>query len=383
MDNRKHIKSNKRRKGSEKPSVLILVNHDVVIYNFRLELVERLLNDGYEVHVSSPLGEHTEELIASGVYFHEIDINRHGMNVLDELHILNEYKRLINMIDPVIVLTYTVKPNVYGGIAARAARVPFIANITGLGTAVHSGGVKEAVVLFLYKLGLRGAQKVFFQNEENKTFMVERNIISSPYGVLPGSGVNLQVNNFEQYPKDSGGLIFITIGRIMKDKGTDELLAAARTVKAHHSKIKFRLIGFFDDDYEAAVKAAVQEGTVEYIEQQRDIHPWIKDAHAIIHPSYHEGMSNVLLEAAAAGRPILASNIPGCRETFDEGVSGLGFKPKSKDDLVRVIEAFITLPYKQKEAMGRAGRQKMEKDFNRQIVVERYMNEIAEIGAGN
>lgn len=358
--------------------VLILVNHDVVIYNFRLELVERLLKEGYEVHISSPTGEHTQELISLGAHFHEISIERHGMDPKADLQVLREYRSLIRSIRPIVVLTYTVKPNVYGGIAAKMEDVPYIANVTGLGMIVNRGGLKERFVLFLYRLGLQGAQKVFFQNESNKDFMLDRHVISGscPYKVLPGSGVNLSVHSFEPYPEETDELIFTTVGRIMRDKGTDELLFAAEKIKENYPDVIFRLIGFFDDDYEEKVKAAQEKGIIEYISQQRDIHPWISKSHAVVHPSHHEGMSNVLLEAAATGRPVLASDIPGCRETFEEGVSGLGFVPKDGRDLVRVIEAFIHLPYEQKRSMGSAGREKMEREFGRDIVIDEYMKEI-------
>ena len=371
-------------KGNEKKqSVLILVNHDVVIYNFRRELVEELLADEYEVHISSPKGEHTQDLIALGAHFHEIKIDRHGMNPIDDLHIFIEYRRLIEAISPVVVLAYTIKPNVYGGIAARMKHIPFIANITGLGTTVNGGGIKEALVLLLYRFGLYGAKKVFFQNEENKNYMLEKHVISCPCKVIPGSGVNLETHSFEPYPEETDKLIFSTIGRIMGDKGTDELLFAAERIKKKYPLTIFRLIGFFDDDYETKVKKAERGGIIEYIEQQRDIHPWMRDSHAIIHPSYHEGMSNVLLEAAATGRPVLASDIPGCREAFDEGISGLGVRPRDSIALERTIEKFIQLSYKEKAAMGMAGRKKVEQEFNRDIVVKNYLYEIRKLSVEN
>ncbi len=357
-------------------SVLILVNHDVVIYNFRLELVERLLSEGYEVHISSPIGEHTEDLKALGAHFHPIMIDRHGMNPVAELSILFEYRRLMKEFHPLIVFTYTVKPNIYGGIVARHLHIPFVANVTGLGTTVNGGGLKKKLVLSLYKFGLKGVQRVFFQNEENKDFMIGRGVIDAPHSVLPGSGVNLERNPYEPYPEETAKLIFTTIGRIMKDKGTDELIEAAREIKKHHPNIIFRLIGFFDDDYELKIREAEQEGVITYIEQQRNIHPWMAESHAIIHPSYHEGMSNVLLEAASTGRPIMASNIPGCKEAFEEGVSGMGFKQQDKQSLIDTIERFIALPYEQKAEMGKNGRKLMEAKFSREIVIEKYMREI-------
>lgn len=363
------------RKNSNNKCVLILVNHDVVIYNFRLELVERLLSDGYVVHISSPVGEHTEDLKDLGVHFHEISFDRHGMNPIEELQILTYYKKLMKEVNPLIVFTYTVKCNVYGGIAARTLHIPFCANITGLGTTVNNGGIKEGLVLLLYKIGLRRAQRVFFQNGANKNFMVESRVVSSPFTVLPGSGVNLDRHGYEPYPDESNGIIISYIGRIMKDKGTDELIEAARAVKSGHQNVTFRFIGFFDDDYEEVIKQAENEGIITYISQQRDIHPWMAESHAIIMPSYHEGMSNVLLEAAATGRPVLASDIPGCRETFDSS-SGIGFMPQDSRDLVRAIEDFLSLDHNAKAAMGVNGRKKMEKEFNRDIVVNHYMDEV-------
>ena len=162
----------------------------------------------------------------------------------------------------------------------------------------------------------------------------------------------------------------------MRDKGTDELLEAAKTIKEKYPTTTFRLIGFFDDDYEEKIRKAEREGIIEYIGQQKDIHPWLKNTHAAIHPSYHEGMSNVLLEAAATGRPVLASDIPGCREAFEEGVSGLGFRARDIDELVKTIEAFIVLPYSRKAQMGKEGRRKMEMEFDRKVVVGSYMEEI-------
>ncbi len=356
--------------------ILILVNHDVVIYNFRLELVERLLTDGYEVHISSPIGEHTDDLKKLGTHFHQVSFDRHGMNPIDELKLLHYYKKLIKTIQPLIVFTYTVKCNVYGGMAARALKIPFCANITGLGVTINNGGLRERLVLELYKRGLKKSQRVFFQNVANKEYFVQKNIINSPYTVLPGSGVNLNRHCFEPYPSEENGLILTYFGRIMKDKGIDELLDASRIITSKYPSVHFRVIGFFDDDYEKTIGQAANSGIIEYVEQQRDVHPWIAASHAIVMPSHHEGMSNVLLEAASAGRPVIASNIPGCKETFDDGISGIGFTVQDSEDLARAIEKFIGLSHEQKESMGKAGRKKMETEFSREIVVGKYLYEI-------
>ena len=368
----------KETESEQKPKqiVLILVNHDVVIYNFRLELVERLLADGYEVHISSPYGEHIDELKALGAIYHSITIERHGMNPIVELNILNQYKKLMKSVRPGVVLTYTIKPNIYGGIAARQAGIPFVANVTGLGTSIQNGGFKERMMIQLYKVGLYKADMVYFQNEANQEYMLTHGAVKGVYTLIPGSGVNLEKHRYEPYPEETGKLIFTTVGRLMKDKGTDELLDTAKKIKQKYPFCHFRLIGFFDGNYQSKIEAAVKSGVIEYFEQQKEIHSFMKESHAIIHPSYHEGMSNVLLEAAATGRPVLASRIPGCQETFDEGVSGFGFKAQNSNDLMRAVEKFIALSYEDKAAMGRKGRLKMERFFDRKVVVEEYMKEI-------
>lgn len=360
-------------------AVLILANHAVAVCNVRMELIKRLIADGYEVHVSCPSGSGTDSLTAMGVRFHKIKIDRHGMNPFAELSVLNEYRRLVRSICPAVVLTYTIKPNIYGGIAAGEAHIPYIANITGLGSALEKEGIKRVFLMLLYKAGLYHAQKVFFQNRANRHFMLKHRIVTGPHELLPGSGVNLEKHSLEEYPGTSKGLVFLTAGRIMKDKGTDELLEAAAVIKKRYPDVRFCLTGFFDDDYREKIASAVKEGLIEYTGQQNDMHPYFKNSHALIHPSHHEGMSNAILEAASTGRPVLASRIPGCREAFDEGVSGFGFRAGDSASLVRAIEKFIRLSSVQKAEMGKAGRRKMEREFDRQTVVEKYMREINRI----
>ncbi len=359
--------------------ILILANHFVTLFLFRRELIERLLAEGNEVILSLPEDEKNRYFAERGCKVISTPMDRHGKNPLEDIRLFRNYEKMIRRTGPDVVLTYTIKPNVYGGMACARAGVPYIANITGLGTAVANDGAMQKLTLTLYRMGLRKAEKVFFQNRSNADFMLSHHAVRTAYDVLPGSGVDLETNPYEPYPPEDGGLVFLTIGRVMRDKGTDELLAAARKIKEKHKNVTFRLLGFYDGDYKEKVDAAVKEGVVEYLGQQDDVHACIKASHATIHPSYHEGMSNVLLESAAAGRPVLASSIPGCRETFDEGVSGIGFESKNIDDLLRAIERFIALPHEKKAAMGKAGREKTEREFDREIVVGAYLKEIHKI----
>lgn len=356
--------------------VLFLVNHDVVIYNFRLELVERLLSDGFEVHISSPYGERIDDLVRLGAEYHEIKMDRHGMNPVKDGMLVYQYKKLIEKIRPVAILGYTIKPNIYGSIAAGMCQVPFFATITGLGMAVENGGIIKEIIILMYKFAFRKITKIFFQNSENARFFQKNRIALGKHIILPGSGVNLSHFTYEPYPDEEEELVFITVGRIMEVKGTCELLEAARTVKRSYPKVSFYLIGFYDENFEELVETAVNEGVVCHIEQQMDVRPYYAKCHALIHPGHYEGMSNVCLEAASTGRPILASKIYGCMETFGEEKSGMGFETGNVKDLVKTIERFIKLPHDEKEKMGKEGREKMEREFDREMVVDMYVKEI-------
>lgn len=360
--------------------IVILANNDVGLFKFRKELLEELIKRGHDVCVSVPEGEFIEDIKAIGCKVEQNRfLDRRGTNPFQDIKLLWYYDRMVKRLQPEIVLTYTVKPNVYGGIICTKKKVPYIANITGLGTAIENGGILQKIIQFLYKLGLKEARKVFFQNQENQEYMLKHYLVKGAYDVIPGSGVNINQYPYEDYPAEEKKLIFSTIGRIMKDKGIDEVISAARVMKKEYPEIRFRLVGSFDEAYEKKVKLAEKEGIIEYIHQQKDIQPIIKESHAILHASYHEGMSNVLLEGAAMGRPLLATNIPGCREIFREGISGIGFKRADAEDLVRVLREFINLPYEKKAEMGKAGRKRIEQYFDRNIVVKKYMNEIDKI----
>ena len=353
--------------------VLILTNNDIGLYSFRRELIEQLVEEQNEVFCSLPFGEKTEPLSEIGCRCIDTEISRHGKNPFEDIKLFFFYLKQIKRIKPDVILTYTIKPNVYGGLAASIKKVPYIANVTGLGTAIENGGIMQKFTIVLYRIGLRKAKTVFFQNESNLDFMKSKKVVKGNAELLPGSGVNLKQHYYEPYPENDNPTVFLTIGRIMKDKGIDEILEAAAVIKSEYPNVCFKLVGFYDDDYEKVISSAAESGLVEFIEQQPDIHPLLKESHATLHASYHEGMSNVLLETAATGRPIIATDVPGCREAYDNGVSGIAFRSHSAEDLVRAIKEFLALPYEERANMGKAGRAKMEKEFDRNIIVNKYM----------
>lgn len=362
----------------EKQKVLFLVNHDVVIYNFRKELVARLLDEGYEVYISSPYGERINELVEMGCHYLEVDLNRHGLNVIQEWKLLRYYKKIIKDIKPLVVLTYTIKPNIYGGLASKSLGVPYIANITGLGSSVVNGGFIQTVTKILYRSAFKNITRVFFQNKSNQQFFIDNKIALGRHKLLPGSGVNLNHFTSIEYPEENV-TEFVFISRIMKEKGIDEYLEAAKYIKEKYPNIVFHVLGFSEENYEYQLHSLHEQGIIKYHGMQRDIRKYLAVSHCTVHPSYHEGMSNVLLESAASARPIITTDVNGCKEIVDENISGYLIEKANSQDLIGKIKKFLELSKLQKETMGLAGREKMEREFDREIVVDAYMDEIANI----
>lgn len=356
--------------------VLFLVNHDVVIYNFRLELVERLLNDGYEVHISSPYGERIDDLKKLGAIYHEIEIERHGMNPISEVKLLMTYRKLMSEVKPDIVLGYTIKPNIYGAMVAAEKNIPFVANITGLGTAVENSGLSQKLMVVLYKVAFRKVQRVFFQNTENQQFFINHNIAVDKHDLLPGSGVNLSRFAVSEYPSDDV-VRFAFISRIMKEKGIDQYLEAAKVIREKYPNTEFHICGFCEAEYEGKLNEYNENGTIIYHGMIRDVSGFMKKMNCIIHPTYYpEGLSNVLLEASATGRPIITTDRSGCREVVDDGINGYMIPQQDSQKLIEAIEKFMELSINDQKSMGLAAREKVVREFDRQIVVEKYLNEM-------
>ncbi len=365
-------KENKRR------TVLLLANNDMGLYKFRKELIETLLEE-YKVVISLPEGPFVENLIQMGCEFVETQFERRGTNPVQDLELFRYYKKLLKKVQPDLVLTYTIKPTMYGGFACRVLKIPYIVNITGLGTALENPGILQKMLIFMYRLVLPYASCVFFQNQTNRMFFEKRNMVRKTV-LIPGSGVNTQDYPFVDYPKTaSGEEHFLFVGRLMRDKGVGELFEAAERIKKKYPKVSFDIVGFSDEDYSSSLETLQEKDIIHYWNVQQNVKPFLAKCNAIVLPSYHEGMANVLLEASASGRPVLASQIPGCQETFDEGITGFGFEVKSADSLYQALEKFILLSYAEKANMGKAARIKMEKEFDRQIVIEAYMKEIKTI----
>ena len=362
-------------RGETVKKVLILANHAITIYNFRLELVRRLVQDGYEVHLSAPYSERIEDIVKEKCIYHDIELERRKTNPLKDYKLIREYKKLIKEIQPDIIFSYTIKPNIYGAAAAKKSKTPFVANVTGLGSAVESGNLLSKLIILMYKFAFKNVQTVFFQNEKNMEFFKTRKIAADKAKLLPGSGVNLQHFMPLEYPEDKT-VNFVFISRIMKEKGIEEFLSAVKLVRDKCPNTQFHICGFCEETYEDTLKQMQESGEVIYHGLVKDMREILKDMHCVVLPSYHEGMSNVLLEGAATDRPLIASDIPGCRETMIDGETGYLVKVQDKDDLAQKMIQFVELPYETKKEMGLKARKYVEERFDRQIVVEAYMNEI-------
>lgn len=359
--------------------VLFLVNHEVVIYNFRQELVERLLQEGHEVVISSPPGERIDELVKKGCRHVSITFDRHGTNPLRELQLLQNYKKLLRQERPDMVFTYTIKPNIYGGMACAGLKIPYVANITGLGTAVENEGLMQKLTVALYRMAFRRVQRVFFQNEENRQFFLGKKLAVGKDALLPGSGVNLK--RFSPLPMPEGDTVeFVFISRIMKEKGVDQYLQAARAIREKYPNTRFHICGFCEEAYEQILDDMEKEGIIQYHGMVRDVKTVLAKVHCTVHPTYYpEGLSNVLLESAACARPVISTDRSGCREVIDHGINGYIVQPKSAEDLIEKLEQFLRLSARERKAMGLAGREKAERQFDRQIVVDAYMKELEKV----
>ena len=360
-----------------KGTVLVLTNFLAGLHSFRKEVMKAIIDEGYQLYISVPDTDDNriEYFKSIGCHIIKTDFNRRGMNPIDDLRLMLKYRKFIKDLKPKAVLSYTIKPNVYGGIACRLTRTPLIANVTGLGDAIENGGWLQKLTVALYKIGIGKAKQVFFQNPSNKETCLKYGIADDKAIVLPGSGVNLEYHTFQDYP-DDGVIKFLYIARLQKDKGTSEYFEAAKAIKEKYPQTEFQVLGWKDGEYERQLNELTATGIIKYLGTTSDVRPFLKDIHCTIMPSYHEGMSNVNLESAANGRPVITTNVPGCRETVEDGVSGFYCEAKRAESLTAAIERFIALPWEEKKKMGEKGRKKVEKEFDRQIVVKAYMDAI-------
>lgn len=355
--------------------ILILSNHGMGFYNFKFELVERLIIEGYEVHFCLPPYSKLNELVKLGAIYHPIDIDRRGINPLKDIKLLNEFRKLVKNVKPDLMVMHTIKPNIYSSIIAKYNKIPYINNITGLGSALQSNSIISKLLVYLYKISLSSSQAIFFENEGNKYYF-KRNRIGndSQYIVVSGAGVNLTKFKPEKEERNREKIVFLFIGRIMKDKGINEYFEAAKYITKEYDKVEFQVVGFLDDEsLKSILNKYVDNEVINFLGMSNDTRIEMKNSDCIVLPSYHEGMSNVLLEGAAMGMPLITTNINGCKEIVDDCKNGFLCEPKDTESLKEALIKFIHLSSEQQKEMGCKSREKVEQEFNRDKVIDKYV----------
>ena len=366
-----------------KRKILLAGNSELVVFKFRRELIERLIQEEFDVYASFPITEFgngadtAKELHCT---FIETPMAGHGTNPLEDFRLIGQYKRILKTVNPDVLLTYTIKPNIYASLAAKSCHVPSIINISGLGVALERPGPLRYITTSMYRLSTRANQRVFFQNKENEAFFASRHIADGKRDILPGSGVNLKMFPLLPYPTGND-IHFLFMARIRKEKGIDQYLDAAKVIHAKYPNTVFHVLGVCEDErYNPILRELTAQGIIKYEGHQRDVRPFQKISSCTVHPTYYpEGLSNVLLESAASGRPIITTDRSGCREIIKDNLNGFICKQKDSADLIKQIEKFIVLSWEERRNMGLAGHRKIATEFNRDKVIQKYMDEIVQV----
>lgn len=358
--------------------ILVLGNQARILYLTRFELIKELLDRGDELFVSVPESPYAAPFTEAGCRVIDTPLDRRGLTPRSDFKLRGAYREIIKDVRPDIILTFTIKPNIYGVRAATKLGIPAIPTITGLGSSIQKRGFLQKFVFSLYRRTFKRVPAVFLQNTANaELFRLLGMARPTQIRLVAGSGVNLEKTPFQPYPGPEKPVRFLFIGRLMEEKGINEYIEAARRLRQVHPEVRFGILGYSEEsDILGRVKKLSEEGVIDYFGYASDVRPYITEAHAVVLPSWHEGMANTLLEAAASGRPVIASRIAGCLETFSEGETGFGVRPRDVDNLYRRLTDFLALPHEKRAAMGAAGRAKMEREFDRRQVNETYLEEI-------
>ena len=370
-----------------KPRIVISINTSWNIFNFRAGLVRALVAAGYDVVAVAPTDAWSDRLAELGCRFVPLRMDNKGTSPVRDLALLLRYRELLAAERPVAFLGYTIKPNVFGSLAAHSLSIPTINNVSGLGTAFIRRSWLTTVVKFLYRSALGRAARVFFQNHDDRDlFVTEKLVPAAITDVLPGSGVDLIRFAPAPLPAASTGPVFLLIGRLLGDKGVNEYVEAARSLRQAHPGARFQLLGYLDVENSTAiprqtVESWVKQGTIEYLGDTNDVRPFIAAADCVVLPSYREGTPRTLLEAAAMARPLVATDVPGCRDVVDAGRNGFLCTPRDVASLAAAMEQVIALTPEQRSGMGAKSRHLAETRYDENIVIARYLEAIAAITA--
>jgi glycosyltransferase involved in cell wall biosynthesis len=359
--------------------VAIVLNTSWNIYNFRLNLIKSLQAEGHEIHTIAPIDSYTDKLKQVGCIHHSVKMDSRGANPVKDLALIIELYSIYKNVKPDVILHYTIKPNVYGSLAASFLKIPVVNNVCGLGTVFLKKGIISATAMFLYKLSFRIPKKVFFQNPDDlKLFLDKKLVPAHTVDLLPGSGIDLQKFKPVAFTRNKQ-FTFLLISRLITDKGILEYIEAVKKLRSEGLNARFQILGSMDPEHKRGIsKKIIHEwiasGTIEYLGTAEDVRHFIQQADCIVLPSYREGTPRTLLEAASSSKPIIATNVPGCNHVVENEVNGLLCNLKDSDDLADKMNTMAQFDDATLLQMGQRGRQKMETKFDESIVIDKYLN---------
>lgn len=351
-----------------------------------MNFVKALLADGHEVHTIAPHDDFTHYLTEAGCIHHDLKMDSRGANPVKDSLLIFELLSTYRRVKPDVILHYTIKPNVYGTLAAAILRIPSINNVCGLGTIFLKKNLVSSIAIALYRLAFRFPKKVFFQNpDDRELFINEKIIASSVTDLVPGSGIDLSRFVPADFKRNKT-FTFLLVSRLITDKGIHEFIDAIRQLKAAGIEAKFQILGAKDPKHKRGIKIKVIEewissGTVEYLGTARDVRPFIQQADCVVLPSYREGTPRTLLEAASIAKPIITTDVPGCHQIVTDGHNGLLCKLKDPTDLAHKMRAMASFDDETLKTMGLNGRRKVESEFNETIVINQYLQAISSTAA--
>lgn len=369
--------------GAMRGTVAISINASWNVVNFRRGLVEALRREGWRVIALAPTDAWSPRLAEIGAEHVPIAIDSLGLSPLRDLALLWRYRRTLARLRPDVFLGYTAKPNVWGSLAAGSLGIPVVNNISGLGTAFIEPGPLRRILSVLYRIALRRSAAVFFQNPEDlDLFRRQRLVRADQARLLPGSGIDLdRFRPPEAHPPEPFAFLFV--GRLLWQKGVREYVEAARIVRRERPDVRFRMLGFLDAPNRSAVardevEAWRAEGLIDYLGATDDVRPHLAAADCLVLPSWREGLPRTLLEGAAMARPLIATDVPGCRHVVEHEANGLLCAPRDPEALAEAMRRMLALTEAERAAMGAAGRSRVERDFAEQSVIGAYLEAIGE-----
>ncbi len=361
--------------------VAIVINTSWNIYNYRLGLINALIEQGHEVYAIAPKDEYSDELVKAGCQYIPVEMDNWGTNPFRDIKLIFDFYKIYRSIKPDVIFHYTIKPNIYGTIAGRLLKIPTICNVSGLGTVFMKETFVTKLVKKMYKFTFRYPEKVFFQNEEDKQYFETQKLVEKGrIEILPGSGVN--TDHFAPTVSEKNGkFTFLMVSRLLYDKGVVEFIEARKQIKNNGKIVEFQILGGIDSGHtrgipSETIDAWVDHGLVNYLGTAKDVRPYIEKADCIVLPSYREGTPRTLLEAASMGKPLLATDVPGCNNVVEDNVNGYLCKPKDVDDLASKMKQMVKTSDEQLLKFGQNGRDMVKSRFDEKIVIRKYLETI-------